>query len=96
MSEKGYEKYYIPKRLDENKIIFFDRDDFLICVTLPFIGMMLDATLLFIVLTVVAIKIWRHIKTKEHNIVPNLKYKYFGEMLKLKRSPASYKKKYYG
>jgi len=93
---QDYEKYYIPRNLAKNRIVFFDSDDFFILVAFIMVGLISKHILVFSALGLMALNAWRRIKSKEHNMVKNLRYKFLGTSVGLKSSPSSYKKHYYG
>ena len=91
-----YERYYIPRHLDTNKIMIFDVDEFMLIVGSLVIGLTTNNLAPAALVALVLFRIWKRIKLKEYNLVKNLKYKYLYFMLGLKHSPEPYKKDFYG
>ena len=99
MSEES-EMYYIPRKLDDpERILFFSTDEVMVMM-FPFMMMylMLDSLLLGLICGAFALYSWKKFKGSEQaNLHVYIMYWFYpGGLLKLKATPPSYIRKYYG
>ena len=93
---QDYEKFYIPRNLDQKKIIFLDPDEFVISLSFFFAGILTKKLIIALIIGVPLLYYWRQIKGRDYNYVTNLRYFFFGGWLKFKRAPKPYILTYYG